>query len=94
MLGTSPPTALGDRASIAPIVAFEFWVRGDALLIYRRGADNGFHCRSDPADHPVPDLLLVIEPGNRGPKSNHLNDLKPAVRFDECSRTITTVLVH
>lgn len=75
MLVTGAPTGSADRTSIAPIVTFEFRVRGDALLVYRRGTDDGFHRRSDPADHPVPDLLLVIEPGDRGPESNHVDDL-------------------
>ena len=29
-----------------------------------------------------------------GPNRDDLDDLKPAVGFDECGRTITTVLVH
>ncbi|MGI9611448.1 MAG: hypothetical protein ACR2QO_00965 [Acidimicrobiales bacterium] len=88
------PTGSVDRTRVATIDALEIRVWGDSFLIYRRGTHHRLHRRSYPANHLVPDPLLVGERSDRGSKSDNIDDLKPAVGLDERSRTFTTVLVH
>jgi len=95
------PTSVGstsastiDGAVIGLTIPFEISVGRDPFLIYRRGIDDGFHRRSNPANNLVPDLLLVVELGDRGPEPQHINDVKPAVGLNKCRRAITAVLVQ
>ncbi len=89
---TSPDSVGGVR--VAVFASSKVGVRGDALLVDRRGVKRRSHRGGDTADDEVPDHLLVVELDVRGAESNHVDDVETPIGLHERHRTIMIVWVH
>ncbi len=67
---------------------------GNALLVDRGRIDERFHGGCHSTNHLVPDLLLVLEFGDRGAETEHIDNAHPAVCLDKSGRSIVAVLIH
>lgn len=89
---TSPDVVGGVR--VAVFASAKVGVGGDPFLVDRRGIERRSHRGGDTADDAIPDHLLVVELDNRGPESNHVDDVETPIGLHERHRTIMIVWVH